>query len=175
MRGERACSPGRDAPGRAGKSAVCSRHTSYIRQLIYVDIRARATRRDTIRAGRNKAFMVNMRIALPFTSDLFRARAHYFVNVGLLHWRRDDLGPRARTWRAGCRSAMHKRALSKDYDYFIALYARVVKFTCHFNNWLPADAGPCSGRVSGERWSRDGGESARPARGPKGGWFLIDK
>lgn len=36
---------------------------------------------------------------------------------------------------------MHKRALSKDYDYFIALYARVVKFACHFNNWLPADAG----------------------------------
>lgn len=29
----------------------------------------------------------------------------------------------------------------KDYDYFIALYTRVVKFACHFNNWLPAGAG----------------------------------
>lgn len=41
----------------------------------------------------------------------------------------------------GCRSAMYRHALPKDYDYFIALYARVVKFACHFNNWLPADAG----------------------------------
>lgn len=66
---------------------------------------------------------------------------------------------------------MHKRALPKDYDYFIALYARVVKFTCHFNNWLPAGAGSwfVYGKREGERTietiARDGGEGTIRMRG----------
>jgi len=113
--------------------------------------------------------MVDTRIALPlYRISSALARARYFVGVGRYVEAHGPYGPvrrplprGPRTRRAGCRSAMHKRALPKDYDYFIALYARVVKFTCHFNNWLPADAGLW---LRGER----GGECGR-SRGRRQG------
>lgn len=71
---------------------------------------------------------------------------------------------RDRTRFAGCWSAMHKRALPKDYDYFIALYARVVKFTCHFNNWLPAGV---QVRVAAS------GDRAEDAHGPRR-WMVFN-
>lgn len=89
--------------------------------------------------------MVNTHgIALPlYRISSALANARYFVSAG-----RFAIPSAPNMVCAGCWSAMHKRALSKDYDYFIALYARVVKFTCHFNNWLPADAGSCVVRAS---------------------------
>lgn len=73
-----------------------------------------------------------------FSSRYFVSDSHY-----------DDDHVACQSWKAvrggithGCWSAMYEHALlSKDYDYFIAVYARVVKFACHFNNWLPADVG----------------------------------
>lgn len=111
---------------------------------------------------------MNMRIALSFASDFFRALLcscwAAILTVG------DDLGPRP---EHGVPAAgRHKRALSKDYDYFIALYARVVKFTCHFNNWLPAGAGS----VAGERAASDDRGTGRRTRDPRAArrWMVFN-
>lgn len=153
-----ACSPGRDAPGSASSREAVSHTSTSLRWHTRGSRDARVVIRRLwwICGSHCLSHQISSVLARVTLSVLGRY-------IDAARWSRAA----ARTWRAGCRSAMHKRALSKDYDYFIALYARVVKFTCHFNNWLPAGAGPCSGRASGERWSRDRGEDARSARGPK--------
>jgi len=92
VRGERACS---QAGTRRQKRR--SREAYLIRQLIYVDIRASLASWATRRTGRNKAFIVNIGIALLFTSDFFGVRARYFVSVGPPVFLFDDPGPRPRS------------------------------------------------------------------------------
>ena len=77
-------------------------------------------------AGKVVAFYVEFFSSRYFVSDSDYDHDHVAVRGDITH---------------GCWSAMYEHALSKDYDYFIAVYARVVKFACHFNNWLPADVG----------------------------------
>lgn len=65
----------RDAPGRGGKSAIRMGHISYVN--LFTLTYARVSRRT----DRNKAFMVDMRIALPFISDFFAALASGTLSV----------------------------------------------------------------------------------------------
>jgi len=148
---------------------VKKRVTQAIRQLIYVwrtrECRAQATRlvetsrRDVIRrlwwtcAARSRCLYIR-----------FPPRGRTLLCQCRSLTLRARYAGRDRTRFAGCWSAMHKRALPKDYDYFIALYARVVKFTCHFNNWLPAGV---QVRVAAS------GDRAEDARGPRR-WMVFN-